>query len=258
MNHTGHRFNPKKGRSMPNPLKPISRVAAAALLACPSTVMAEDWTFAASFYLFAAETETTVGNVSSTLSFKDALDNLDMAFMGSLEARNGRWGILGDYMLTDLSFGNSVSGQSFDTINTSLKTQILSAYAAYRVYEDQTLDLDLAAGARWFKTDTQLRLLSGPAEVGRADANESWVDPVVGVRANVALSDRWSGTVFADYGGFRSDSETWQVLVTADFAMSPAWTLRAGYRLLSVDHDINGRDFKFKQSGPILGATFRF
>lgn len=81
---------------------------------------------------------------------------------------------------------------------------------------------------------------------------------MIGVRARVAFSDKWSGTGFLDYGGFRSDSKTWQVLLTADYAINDRWLLRGGYRYISFDHDINGNDFSFHQSGPVIGATYRF
>ncbi|MBJ6371871.1 porin family protein [Sedimentitalea arenosa] len=236
----------------------LKKLAVPAIAALPSTALAEDWSFAASVYLFTPETETTVGDVGSTLSFKEALENLDAAFMGTFEARRGRWSLVGDYMLTDLSFGNSVSNPNFDTVNTTAKTEFFSGYATYRVYQESTASVDLAAGFRWFKTDTELVALSGGTDVARAGASDSWVDPVIGLRAEFALTDRWSGLFFADYGGFSSDSETWQVLVTANYALSEKWMLRAGYRQISVDHDINGRGFTFEQSGPIFGAVFSF
>lgn len=228
----------------------------------PAYSQESDWKFAGSIYLFAPETTvgltTPQGSVESGLSFSDAVQNLDLAFMGSLEASNGKWSFLADYMLNDLSFGDSTPGPAFSGVNTELKTQILNGYAAYRVHDTQTVQVDIAGGFRWFDAETTLTLLPGARPGRTSTLQESWVDPVVGVRARAQLSDRWLGTVFLDYGGFSSDSETWQALVTADYELSEKWQLRVGYRYLSVDHKIDGNDFSFDQSGPILGATYQF
>lgn len=62
-----------------------------------------------------------------------------------------------------------------------------------------------------------------------------------------------------DYGGFQSGSETWQALLTADYALNDSWVLRGGYRYLTVDHDTSATtNFSMTQSGLIFGATYRF
>ena len=229
-----------------------------ALATTPAMAQDSDWSFAATIYLFTPETNIGVGGVEGTLSFKDALENLDIAFMGAFEARNGRWGFLADYMLTDLSFGNTTPGPANSGLNTAMKTQIFNGYASYRVYQAPTVNLDLAAGFRWFSTKTDMTLLPGRLPIRTINTNENWVDPVIGVRTQFEMSEKWSGTVFADYGGFSSDSETWQVLATADYKITEKWVARVGYRHISIDHDLNGTPFSFDQSGPMLGVAYRF
>lgn len=238
-------------------------LALALAAASPVASQQSDWNYEATVYLFTAETETGVttpaGTIEGTLSFKDALDNLDVAFMGSFGASNGRWSFLADYMMTDISFGNPTPGGAFSGINTAAKTQVLNAFAAYRVHETPDLSLDLAAGFRWFDTRTTLTALPGILPGRTVVANDNWVDPVIGLRARVRMSDKWSGTAFFDYGGFQSDSESWQALLTADYDLNDNWRLRVGYRYLSVDHVLsNGNDYTFIQSGPIFGASYRF
>jgi hypothetical protein len=60
----------------------ILPVCGLAALSLAAPAQAQDWDFSASLYLYMAETETSIGNRSSTLSFSDALDNLDGSFMG--------------------------------------------------------------------------------------------------------------------------------------------------------------------------------
>ncbi len=221
-----------------------------------------DWSYEASIYLFMPETETSLstpmGTLDGTLSFSDALDNLDFAFMAAFAATNGRWSLLADYNYTNLSFSSDTPGPASSGLDTSFTTQFLSGYVGYRVYEDQTANVDIVGGFRWFSTETDFELQPGVAPGRRTTVDSSWTDPVIGARARVKFSDKWSGTGFVDYGGFRSGSETWQVLLTADYAINDRWLIRGGYRYISFDHDIDGNDFKFDQSGPLIGATYRF
>jgi opacity protein-like surface antigen len=221
-----------------------------------------DWSYQATIYLFTPETnvssETANGTLEGTLSFSDALENLDLAFMGTFAATNGQWSILADYNYTDLSFSNSAPTSNSSGLETSLTTQFLSGFLGYRVLTTEKSIVDLAAGFRWFKTETDLTVLPGTAPGRSVNVNESWTDPLIGIRARFDLADRWSGTAFFDYGGFRSGSETWQVLLTADYEINDRWMIRGGYRYISFEHDIDGNEFKFDQSGPLIGATYRF
>jgi opacity protein-like surface antigen len=243
----------------------IPRAAAAALLASAATMTSaqqSDWSYEATIYLFMPETETSIetpnGTLDGTLSFTDALENLDFAFMGTVAATNGQWSVLADYNYTNLSFGNTVAGPAGSELETSVKTQFLTALLGYRVRNDASVKVDLAGGFRWYSTDTEFTLTPGGAPSQTNSADASWFDPVVGVRARFTLSDAWTSTAYVDYGGFRSGSQTWSVLLTADYAINDRWVLRGGYRYISFDHDIDGNDYTFDQSGPLIGATYRF
>lgn len=244
-------------------LKDLAPLVAVYMLAATAvSAQQNDWSYEASIYLFTPETKTSqatpIGTIEGTLSFSDALENLDLAFMGAFAATNGRWSILADYNYVDLSFSNTLSGPANADLDTSVKTQFFSGYLGYRVYEDPSVKLDLAGGFRWYRTKTDLQFTPGMMPGRSSIADESWTDPVVAARARIAFSDKWSGTGFFDYGGFRSGSETWQVLMTADYAISDRWLIRGGYRYISFDHEIDGSDYTFSQSGPLIGATYRF
>ena len=218
-----------------------------------------DWDYEATIYLFAPETTqaitTPARKVEGTLSFSDALENLDFAFMGAFGASNGRWSFLADYQYYDLSFGSSTSGPAFSSLETDLEMQVLNGYIAYRVQDSPSVQVDLAGGFRWFSIDTAMALTPGGPS---SQVDDNWIDPVIGIRAFVPFSDRWSGTAFFDYGGFSSDSETWQALLTANYEINDNWLLRGGYRYISIDHDVENANFQLTQSGLIFGATYRF
>ena len=72
----------------------IQPLTVAVSLLVGAQAQAQEWNYSGSIYLFTAETTTGVGDQSATLSFSDALDNLNMAFMGAFEANNGQWDLL--------------------------------------------------------------------------------------------------------------------------------------------------------------------
>ncbi|QJF53092.1 outer membrane beta-barrel protein [Roseobacter ponti] len=229
----------------------------------PAITHAEDaWQFSGTFYLWGAETSTTIttpaGSIGATLSFSDALENLDFAFMGSVEARYDRWSLITDIATTTLAFSQTTPGTNFSGLDADIRTTVLNAYALYRTYEDSGMSLDLGAGLRWFETDTTLTLLPGALAGRSAQVDNSWTDPVVAARFSYQLSDQWTVVSFLDYGGFRSNSTSWQALITAQYAITDSWSLVGGYRYLDIDHDTGTQNFSFSQSGPVFGATYRF
>jgi len=238
--------------------------AIATAVASANVAEAQDraWEYNASIYLFGAQTKTStdtaLGPVRAELSFSDALENLDVAFMGAFEASNKKWSFIGDYMLTDPSFRESAPGPALSSAKASVETQIFSGYALYRVHQTSTASLDLGGGLRWFSTDTDIRLTGGAGNGLSFGPDDSWFDPIVAARFNVSFSDRWSGAALIDYGGFESSDDTWQVLLTLGFAINEHWLLRGGYRHIEVDGEVDGADYAFEQSGPVIGATYRF
>ena len=225
----------------------------AAMVFIGSSAHAQDWRYSASVYLFTAETKTDIGDRSATLSFSDALKNLDMAFMGSFEANNGQWGVLLDYMLTDVSFNKKFSRPAGTSLDTSVKTQILTGYLSYQLYDTGSVKSDALLGVRRFDTDTTLTL-SG---AGSRSLSDNWTDPVIGLRSQFRLNDEWSGTFVADYGGI-NDRETWQLLLTSNYQINDNWVARFGYRHLDVTNDERANSYNFKQSGPVVGITYHF
>ena len=235
----------------------IQPLTVAVSLLVGAQAQAQEWNYSGSIYLFTAETTTGVGDQSATLSFSDALDNLDMAFMGAFEANNGQWGFIVDYMLTDIGFDDSTPGTAFGDVDVSVKTQILTAYLTYRLYDTGTVKTDILGGARWYDTKSTLRLSAGTSPSEQRQVSDSWTDPVIGARTTFAINDKWWGGAMFDYGGM-DDRETWQVLLTANYTFNDNWVASIGYRHIDVSNDEDGRDYSFEQSGPIFGVRYSF
>ena len=239
-----------------------SWLTAALLTASGAAAQQGAWNYSASGYLFMAETDTAIDTPAfsgeATLSFSDALDNLDFAFMGAFEAHNGQWGGAIDLMYLDLSFGDDTPGPLFSGVDTDLEMTIVTAVGFYRVFEDRQTAVDLSAGLRWTEVDTTLDFRPGVAAGRSLSSSVDWVDPIIGGRVRHQLTENWGLTGLADWGGFASDSETYQVLLTADYAINESWVIRGGYRYISFEYEDGDTTLNIDQSGPIVGVTYRF
>lgn len=229
-----------------------------AAIFAPVAAQSDEWIFDGSLYLFAAETDVTVGDIQGTLSFSDALDNLDFAGMASLKATNNQWTFIGDLMYFNLGFENDRSGPQISEIDTDQKNSIFSGYALYRVYETPTALLDLGGGFRYFDTETTVTVRGDGLQTREVGADDDWMDPIIAAHARFKLSDKWSSTLAVDYGSFVDDRETYSATLTFDYAFNEKWFGRIGYRYINVEDSDGALDFRFEQSGPILGATYRF
>jgi opacity protein-like surface antigen len=251
--------NEKKGKKM----KTAIAAATCLLLTTAASAQDMDWKFSLTTYLWTTKTgvsaQTPTGEtVDAELSFSDALKDLEFAFMGTFEARKGKLSLFTDGMYFRLSPTNSTPGPLVDEVAVKTQMTVISSYAAYRVYDDPTVAVDLAGGFRWANMDTDVTTRGGTLPNQAFTVGDDWIDPVVGVRVSTQLSEQVSAALFVDYGGFSSDSTTWQTALSVGYALNDRWTLRGGYRYMEFDREIDGRDFSLDQSGLLLGATYNF
>lgn len=236
----------------------------ALLIAGPALAADSGWHYDATLYAWvpgsSMSVDTDYGTLDADKSGSDALNQLDMAFMGTFEARNGRWGFIGDVIYADITttedtpFGRLYRDAELDTTMTAF-----SAYVAYRAAESETLAFDVAAGYRAFWVDIDGTLNSaGRARDRSASASDSWVVPIVGARLRAQFSDKWYGTVLADAGGFSGDDSTWQALASVGYRFNPRWSAQLGYRYMGVEKEIDGFDAEMDLYGPLIGVTAQF
>jgi hypothetical protein len=243
----------------------IRATACALVLAAPGApILAQDggWTFDVSANLWFNDTKVTTdtpfGPVDAELSFSDAIQDLDFAFMGTTEARKGPWGLIGDLLYFRLTAdGPSPQGVLFSGASARTEMTVVSAYATYRVYETPMAAIDLGVGARafWTSLDTTLQGASAPSESFSQD--KDWVDPLVAARVRVAFNEKWFGTLMADGGG-TSDTETWQGLATVGYSLNDSWAFQGGYRYMKAEWDTSLGQSSLEFSGPIVGVAYRF
>lgn len=216
-------------------------------------------------YLFAsalsgrASTTSGLPPANIDLSFGDVLKDLDFGAMSAIEIRNGRWGLVGDLMYSNVSPGGTIPG--FPALQAGLRQRSLTLQGNlfYRIHEAEGTTFDLGAGLRYWKLDNEGSVgpAGGPAVTFADEAD--WIDPVIAARFRSRLNGPFSVTLAADIGGFGVGSDlTYQLLGTLDYQKSERLTFRAGYRVLSVDYDDGGFVYDIRMQGPVIGMTYRF
>lgn len=220
------------------------------------------WTYDLSMNLWFTDTGVTTdtprGQVDASLSFSDAIQDLDFAFMGTAEARNGPWGIIGDLLYFNLTAdGPTPDGLLFSEVSAGTKITVLSGVLAYRVHENANIAVDVGAGFRAFWTDLDTTFVGAAAPTESFGQSNNFVDPIVAARIRVAFNDEWFGTAMLDAGG-TGDSNTWQALATVGYRLNENWALQGGYRYMEAEWDTDLGQSSLDFSGPILGVTYRF
>jgi len=242
--------------------RPAGRLAGLlALILVPAAANAQQapdrWTVELTPYLWAAgldgntAADGTGSEIDTDYKFF-SLDNLDFALGTAVEARKGRWGVLGDAMYVEFSdefdrAPNSeveLSGGVFDMVG-------LMAASNGR-------PLELVFGLRYVALKSTVDI----APVPRAEARESWLDPIIGLRYAYDFNDRWSVALRGDVGGagISSHSSELATNLSAIFGwhINDKLTLRGGYRMLQMDFDGDDLVLDATLQGYIVGASWAF
>ncbi|HEU0153005.1 MAG TPA: hypothetical protein VFQ84_06645 [Arenimonas sp.] len=187
-------------------------------------------------------------------SFRDVLKDSDGAFFLSAFARRDRLVLLGDFSYA----ASSKQGRIPPGLPAEgrLRQTSLTLAAGWRIHEDERIAFDLLGGLRHW--DVSAAVAVPLAGVSRSPG-DSFTDPLLAARVNVALAPRWSMIGYADVGGFGAGSEsTQQWLVVANYAATDTWVFSAGLRALSVDYREGGTRVDARLAGPLVGASWRF
>jgi opacity protein-like surface antigen len=247
----------------------------AALIAPAAAAQAGEgggWQYEVTPYLWAAGLDGTIridnrpqAGLGVQQTFSDVLERLDFGFMGAIEARNGRWGILFDGLYFRVKDVGSVSGRLGFTSLTGRGTVTQQQYSlagAYRVSDGPRL-VDVIGGLRlnsvsWDVTiDASVPVV--PVAGRQFEQSKRWTDPFIGARVQLPLGDRWTLVGYGDIGGFGVGSDlSWQALIGANYAFTPTIIGKVGYRHVSVDYDKRDFTYDMASSGPYLGLGIRW
>ena len=236
----------------------------------------DEWWLEPSLSLWLPGIQGTLGarglTVSGSASVSEILGDADslIGIMGSVDFGRGRLGgyIWGSYMelgfeagpLERISIKNSVAllgfGLSYELGRWPM------AYTATADKPARDLALRARVGGRYSGVGVDL----SPANLGTVSLNEGWVDPMIGVRMSLPLSQKLSFVISGELGGFGAASDlAWGAggLFSWDFTIGkhPS-SLQLGYMAVGDDYTTGSGSDKFVWDtilkGPLINFRMRF
>jgi hypothetical protein len=199
---------------------------------------------------------TETGGVGGEVdaSFSDILDVLEFALPVHFEAKGPVWTLIAEVNYNALAsdLKPSVGGAGELEVDM-LIAELVSGYQLTNSFE-------LLFGARYVDIDNTLTFRAGPNRPKRRfNAGQDWIDPLIGFRYGGPISRRWLFSLRGDVGGFGLGSDlTWNLRTGFGVEVSEVTTLRFGWHTMDFDYDDNNFLYDMTQSGPEIGATFKF
>lgn len=172
----------------------------------------------------------------------------------------------------------------------SIRQGVIDLAAAYRVVDTTLGDSTTKRFPRLFVdpiVGLRTNILSQELEVGNVRLNNipvsnlplpislpvnqdfrssrTTVEPLIGARIGLDLSERWTVGIRGDVSGFNLYADTnltWNLLIGTQYQLSPNTSLRLSYRFNNFDFEdgsgLSRTKLNLRQNGLLLGATFRF
>lgn len=226
------------------------------------------WEAAIAAYVWGAGMNGTVGvlglpPVDVDVSFSDVLDVLDFSAMAVGEIRYDRFGVFGDLIYLKISAATATPrGLIADRAGLGQQVAIGTLAGTYDFSQWERVRLQAMAGARVWSVKTKLNLSGGIIPVGgslRREQQETWVDPMVGLKARYDFPERWYLTGWGLAGGFGAASDfSWDLFGGVGYEINDRFSLAAGYRGAGVDYSKGGFVWDVTMHGPIIGGVIRF
>jgi hypothetical protein len=237
-------------------------LALGAALAAPPVLADDGWKHEIAPYVWGSgmDGSTGVGDAIADvdMSFGDILEDLELGFMGAYRASKDRYSITFDVVYMGLGVTQRGRGGALkadvDLDQTGIETDF-----GYALSDRMTV----LAGLRYVDLSVKVRATGPLGETREGDADEDWIDPVVGAMYLIPFSDEWSLNLRGDVGGFGVGSDfAWQAVATLRWQFSPHTGALAAYRYLDMDYENGNGDHRFIYdmaiSGPALGFVLTF
>lgn len=200
-------------------------------------------------------------SAESSVTPSDIIDALDFTFMVAGESRFGKVSFLYDTLYTDLSEKGALGGPFAGSAKLDVEMLLATAALGYVLHEGNGTLLQGYGGVRLVDVSTDVRLAGGgPVGAGfDAKVNDSWVDPIIGLRGRMALSEKVSVGGFASIGGFGVGSDlSFDIFGGLEYAFSERFSANAGFRYMSFDYEGDNADLDLEMYGPVVGITMKF
>lgn len=241
-----------------------------ALLVYAAPLLADaGWQFRLTPYLWFAGLKGDVATIpgapsaSIDVSPSDAMEDTEASLMLLFDAKKGRHGIFADFLYSDVRSDEELVPAPIDLVlRSTSKTTLFTLAYQYELYNQEQRVVDLMAGARYWKVDSELRFKGGLGILAgkKVSHDESWIDPALGIKGRTPLGDsRFHLEGGAGIGGFGVGSDLFYELSGAvGYQWNKAIGTAIGYRMFDVDYDNDGFLYDVRQQGWQVGLTWAF
>jgi hypothetical protein len=180
--------------------------------------------------------ETTVASlpeVEVDADEGDILGNLKFGGMFYLEATNDNWAISSDFIYMKLNQGLSTT-RLIKSGSVTMEELAWEVDGLKRV----TPWLEAGLGGRLVSLNVGIDATGTLNEVHEGSASKTWYDPVIVMRTQGAIKDKWLLQFRGDVGGFGVGSDfSWQIQANAGYRFSKLFQTTIGYRYIGIDYD---------------------
>jgi hypothetical protein len=203
--------------------------------------------------------EASVGSLDADvdLSLSEILENLEAGGMLAYRGERGNWAVTANAVFIGLGATKDLPiGTSAEVDFDELVVEVDGSWRFAKRWE-------LYFGLRAVDIDATLEVRPVFGSNQTASASKKWVDPLVGLRLDVPMGEKWMFVGRGDVGGFGVGSDlAWQATAHFDWRISKHCGATFGYIALDMDYeDGEGSDFfryDILAAGPFAGATFTF
>ncbi|MET1411811.1 hypothetical protein ABVF61_06060 [Roseibium sp. HPY-6] len=236
----------------------------------PSQIVEKRWKFIVAPYLIAPTIQghTEIGRLPATeldVSPSNIFKNLKFGGMGHFEVLyDDRFGAVFDIAYMDLGDDRTFPAVG-GSVNAGFKQLISELFFGYRFYRSERAWAEAYAGARVWYNQIDVSA-SVPGNSFSTTLDEAWADPVIGLRGQVFLNDKWSLYGTGNIGGFNfgfASDFTWGAQGGVGYHFNDSVALQLHYKATAVDFDNDKsgiRNFQYDTitHGPLVGLVFNF
>jgi hypothetical protein len=206
------------------------------------------------------EASTDGGFFDRFVLAKDAVTELQFAFVGRLEGTWRRWWGMAD--LFGARLGSEVDWERLDQdTDVELEALIARAVVGWQAWCAPAYG---CAGARIaFTPYVGVRRYDVDLRVNAAQGSRDWIDAIVGLELHWWISPRFTLRVLADVGtGIDGGSDhVWSLAAEVHYRFTRCFSVFLGYSALDVQYDRTQGDrflMDITLAGPVLGLSFDF
>ena len=193
---------------------------------------------------------------SAGIDFDDLIDDLEMSFMGHVEAQGDTLGGFVDVAFVGV--GANESHDNFDT-NTDNDTTSMDLAVVWSPGTERLTGFELYGGMRYVENDFHIVVDPVPPALPTFEggSDKDYTDALLGVRYAAPLSNEWRLMFNGDISGGDTDG-TFSLGAYADYQRGQHHFI-GGYKHFEMDLESGaGGDLSVTMTGPVIAYGYSF